>query len=202
MTVIFDDVAHAYTVDGVGVPSVTELVSPLGVDFDDLDEQAELAVEAAADRGTTMHAYIAHRLQGGAEDEFELQGSYGVYADAVELFLAEHEITPLLVETPLGCEGFAGTPDLVCEFDGKIAVVDYKFVSTVAKSKVGAQLGGYLSLCEANGVFPEALYAVQFLSSGEYRLYPTDIGGATVSFNACRFIHEIKTKKHPRGGIA
>lgn len=201
MEILFDETKHAYTVDGVSVPSVTQLVAPLGDDFDEMDEMMELAVEAAADRGVTMHAYLAHRLSGGRAEDFELQNSYSVFADAVELFLSEHTIEPLLVEAPLGCAEFAGTPDLICEFDGQIAILDYKFVSQIAKSKVCAQLGGYLNLCAENGIFPANLYAVQFLANGEYRLYPADLGAAMASFNACKFIYEIKTKKHPRGCI-
>lgn len=197
----FDEAKHQYRIDGVAVPSVTQLVAPLGDDFDDMDTEMELAVEAAADRGVTMHAYIAHRLNGSDSEDFELPSAYLPYAEAVELFLAEHHILPLLVETALPGPGFAGTPDLVCELDGVTAVVDYKFVSVIAKSKVGAQLGGYMALCEENGLFPEALYAVQFLSDGTYRLYPADVGAVAVSFHTCRFLYELKTKAHPRGRI-
>lgn len=97
----FDETIHQYCIDGVAVPSVTQLVSPLGDDFDDMDADLELTVEAAADRGVTMHAYLAHRLDGGEPEDFELPGQYLAYADAVELFLSEHIITPMLIETPL-----------------------------------------------------------------------------------------------------
>ena len=200
MTIEFDEATHRYTVDGQAVPSVTQLVAPLGPDLTE-DDDLELTMEAAADRGVTLHAYLAHRLQGGEAEDFELPGAYQPYAAAVELFLAEHQITPLLIETALPGPGFAGTPDLVCEFDGGIAILDYKFVSQVAKSKVGAQLGGYRALCEHNGVYVDALYAVQFLPDGTYRLYPADPTQAEVGFTVCRTLYEIKTKKHPRGRI-
>lgn len=201
--VTFDPAAHAYTVDGESVPSITQLVAPLGADYDEAaeDDLTSLAVEAAADRGTTMHAYLAHRLIGGAPEEFELPDAYAPYADAVELFLAEHRIDPYLIEQPLGSIAFAGTPDLVADFDGTLSVLDYKFVSQVAKSKVGAQLGGYLTLCNDNALYPDALYAVQFLPDGVYRLYPADVGQALASFHVCKTLYEIKTKKHPRGRI-
>lgn len=201
MKVEFFPDTHKYLVDDVEVPSVTQIVAPLGEDFDEPDDMVELAIEAAADRGVTMHAYIAHRLTGGAPEDFELPDAYIPYADAVELFLSEHSIVPLLIETPLPGDGFAGTPDLVCVFDGNESILDYKFVSTVAKSRTGAQLAGYLALCEENGVFPALLYAVQFLRSGEYRLYPTGVNNSTKAFEACREIYRIKRKKHPRGAI-
>ena len=138
----FDEATHQYHIDGIPVPSVTQLVAPLGDALDDLDPDLELTMEAAAERGVTMHAYLAHRLLGNAPEDFELPVDYQPYAEAVEQFLLEHRITPLLIETALAGDGFAGTPDLVCEFDGPLAILDYKFVSQVAKSKVGAQLGG------------------------------------------------------------
>ena len=200
MIVTFDETNHTYTVNGAAVPSVTEIVAPLGATMDELEGLLELAVENAAERGTTMHAYIAHRLQHGEEEDFELPDEYADYVDAVELFLSEHTIEPLLIEQPLGGDGFAGTPDLVCNFDGVLAILDYKFVSSISKSKVGAQLQGYLELCKQNGVFPEKLYAVQFMR-GDYRLYSVDIETTALSWTVCKTLYMIKTKKHPRGCI-
>lgn len=197
----FDESAHQYWIDGVAVPSVTQLVSPLGDDFDDMDAVLELAAEAAADRGVTMHAYLAHRLTGGEPEDFELPEQYSAYGDAVELFLSEHSITPMLIETPLAGEGFAGTPDLVGEFDGPISVVDYKFVSQLCKVRVGAQLFGYRELCEANGVYPEKLLAVQFLGDGTYRLYPVEGAQSQAAWTVCRTLDELKKQRHPRGRI-
>lgn len=200
MIVTFDEATHTYTVDGETVPSVTQLVAPLGSPMDEMDEMMEGAVENAAERGTTMHAYIAHRLQGGVEEDFELPADYADYVDAVELFLAEHTIEPLLVEQPLGGDGYAGTPDLVCIFDGEPTILDYKFVSTVAKSKVGAQLRGYMELCNHNDIYPEKLKAIQFMR-GDYRIYDVDTETTLLSWTVCKTLHLIKTKKHPRGRI-
>lgn len=202
MTVTFDETTHRYTVDGEIVPSVTQLVAPLGDDYDEPDELLESAVDIAADRGVTMHAYIAHRLAGLPAEDFELPGIYEIYAQGVEQLLAEHVIVPLIVETPMPGVGFAGTPDLVCEFDGTTAVLDWKFVSQIAKSKVGAQLAGYQELCVHNAVFPEALYAVQFTREGSYRLYPVEPEPNSLAFTVCKHLHAIKTRKHPRGRIA
>jgi len=202
MTLAFNEEKHEYLVDGRPAPSVTELVAPLGEDYDDLDEYMELAVDYAAERGTALHAYIAHRLTGGAPEDFELPTAYEGYAESVELFLAEHRIEPILIETALCCSQYAGTPDLVCDFDGTLTILDYKFVSQVAKSKVGAQLGGYLSLCEENGLEPQKLAAVQFLPEGEgYRLYPADKASAVAAFTACLAVYGWKKTQHKRGRI-
>ena len=201
MTIEFNEEKHQYLVDGVPVPSVTQLVAPLGADMDEPDDLLDMALDAATDRGVTMHAYIAHRLQGLPAEDFDLPGIYEPYACGVELLLAEHTVTPLSVETPMPGNGYAGTPDLVCEFDGVTAILDWKFVSTVAKSKVGAQLAGYMELCETNGIFPDRLYAVQFTRDGDYRLYPADPDTNMLAFKVCQHLHTIKTRRHPRGRI-
>lgn len=202
MNITFDAERHQYYVDEKPVPSVTQLCAPLGADYDEPDDDMlELTVEAAAERGATLHAYIEHRLYGGEIEDFELPPQYQGYADAVELFLAEHTILPYAVEEPIACNSYAGTPDLTCEFDGRDAILDWKFVSQLAKSKVAAQLGGYLDLCEYNGYYPPMLYAVQFLKDGAYRLYPVEFEFAERAFAACREIYALKNRKHPRGRI-
>ena len=200
MNLDFDKTTHRYIVDGHYVPSVTQIVAPLGEDYDEPDELTENVIDAAAERGTIMHEYIAHRLNGGAREDFELPEEYAEYADGVELFLDEHDIEPYAIETPITDGAYAGTPDLVCGFDEELCILDYKFVSSVSKSKVCAQLGGYLQLCEYNDIYPLSLIAVQF-RRGDYRLYETDVLSATKMWQAAAKLYEYKTMKHPRGRI-
>lgn len=199
----FDPETHTYRVDGEIVPSVTQLTAIFGPPPPEEGDDLELTVEAAADRGSTLHAYLQHRLEGGEPEDFELPDVCCPYADAVELFLSEHRLEPMLVETPLWGEArgvrFAGTPDLVGEFDGRLSILDWKFVSQVQKTKVGAQLSGYWELCGANGIFPEALYCVQFLQNGTYRLYPS--GMTADDLFLCLDVYRSARKKHPRGAI-
>lgn len=192
---------HKYLVDDVEVPSVTQLVAPLGEPFEEMEGVMGGKLDAAAERGTLMHGYIAHRLNGGEREEYDLPADYEPYVDSVELFLSEHEISPCLIEEPMFTAKFAGTPDLVAVFDGALSILDYKFVSQLSKSKVGAQLAGYMELCEEHGVHPDLLYAVQFMPNGEYRLYPTAVQPNRITFGFCKAIYEAKCRKHPRGAI-
>lgn len=200
----FDSDIHTYFVNDKPAPSVTQLTdiySSLSIQEGD---EMELTLEAAAERGVLLHGYLEHLFNGGSREDYELPGVYEGYADAVDLFLEEHRLEPHLVETPLYGEDqgvmFAGTPDFVGDFDGALSILDWKFVSQVQKTKVGAQLSGYMSLCLSNDIFPEKLYCVQFLADGTYRLYPA--GTKADSFYLCLKVYEEKTKKHPRGGIA
>ena len=200
----FDAETHTYRLDGELLPSVTQLTGIYGPIAVQEGDPMELTVEAAADRGSVLHGYIEHRLNGGGREGYELPDSYAAYADGVDLFLAEHELDPMLVEAPLHgeleCVRFAGTPDFVGLFDCVLCILDWKFVAQVQKTKVGAQLNGYLSLCLCNDIFPDALYCVQFLPDGTYRLYPA--GTLADSFSLCLSVYREIHKKHPRGGIA
>jgi hypothetical protein len=200
----FNEEWHEYYVNGVRVPGVTELVSILGEDYDSDDALREATIAAATERGITMHGYLEHRLLGGDPEEYEIPGEYSGYAEAVELFLAEHEFEPWLIETPMDGEAsgavYAGTPDFVGVFDGKATILDYKFVSSVAKTKVGAQLNGYQGLCLQNDINVEKLIAVQFMRDGTYRLYPARM--ENFDFLLCIEVWKAKNKKHLRGEIA
>ena len=191
----FDRLAHTYTNDGVIVPSVTDFVGILG---DDVDEYIEDAMERAADCGVTCHAVIEMALQ-GEDYTGEYPTAYQAHVNAIEQFLSENTIEPIAIEQPIYSSviNVAGTPDLLCMFNGKLAVLDWKCVSSIAKTKVKAQLNGYNAAYNEIGVFPEKLYAIQFLPNGTYRLYPTAVGD--MEFETCFNLYKLKNSKHPRG---
>jgi hypothetical protein len=194
---VFDAEQHKYFVDGVEYPSVSEIIKPLGDDVDDTD--LELVFEAAAERGTLCHWVLEQLLNGVTE--FEYPSSYESYIDAIRLFVSEHEIIPIAIETPIYSltEKMAGTPDLLCYFDDVLTIVDYKFVSQIAKVKVKAQLNAYQKMYTEQGVYPDQLLAVQFLNDGGYRIYPVKIDNTEIKL--CLQIYDLKHKKHSRGKI-
>lgn len=193
----FDPVEHVYTVDGKTVPCVSDIIAVFGKDIDEGDD-LELKMDAAADRGTTCHKVIEMYLR---HMEPEYPDEYEPYVDAIRLFLSEHKIQPIFIEQPIysAKHNYAGTPDLLCFFDGYLTLIDYKFVSQIAKTKVKAQLNAYCKAYEEQEIYPEFLYAVQFLKDGTYRLYPVkyDDTELEVALN----LWDLKHKKHPRGEI-
>lgn len=196
---LFYPETHTYTLDGKEIPSVTQLVEIYSTSKVEEDSDLELTFESAAERGTLLHGYLEHRLTGGEVEDYEIPAAYIGYVEAIELSLSEHELEPMLVEAMIHAYTFAGTPDYVGLFDGDLAIVDWKFVSQIQKTKIGAQLNGYKTLCERNCIYPNKLYCVQFLPNGEYRLYPVSDNGET--FDLCYKVYQAKNMKHPRGGI-
>lgn len=194
---VFIEEGHQYMLGDMLLPSVSEIIAPLGADLDDSD--LELKLEAAAERGTICHKLLELYLNG--EKESEYPSEYEGYADGIRLFLAEHKIVPYAIEKPICSKELmvAGTPDLFCEYDGKLTVIDYKFVSQICKPKVKAQLNLYRRMLEEAGVFPEQLIAVQFLPDGLYRLYP--VADSDAEYEACLRIYQFKKQKYARGKI-
>lgn len=188
---------HTYLLDGKPLMSVSELVNPLAQDMGAVDE---LTLEAAAERGTTCHKLL-ELLLNGEDIEGEYPDEYQCYVDGIELFLSEHDITPLYIEQPIYSEelGLAGTPDLICLFDGEMAIVDYKFVSQVQKTKLGAQVTAYKAMCEDNGIDIDAMYIAHFLPTGKYRLYPVEDNRERLDL--LLKLRAERQKKHARGRI-
>lgn len=178
------------------MPSVTDIV---GIYGEEMDESLDDAIERAADRGVTMHKVLELALRGEDYDD-EYPAIYTDYVDAIELFLSKHTIEPIAIEQPVFSDriGVAGTPDLLCMMDDVLTLVDYKFVSSVCKPKVRAQLTGYSDILRDQGVFVEQMLAVQFMR-GDIREYPVDFGGD--EWGTALKVYGIKKRKYKRGRI-
>ena len=194
---VFEPETHTYIVNDTPVPCVSDVIAPYG---EEPDGELELAMESAAERGTVCHAVLEQYMQGDYSAEYP--SAYTGYVEGIRLFLSEHSIQPIAAEVPIYSDrlGVAGTPDLLCSFDGGLALLYYKFVSQISKTKVKAQLNAYRLIYEDYGVFVDGLYAVQFLPGGEYRLYPVEISDTEI--HVAMELYRLKKKKHPRGRIA
>lgn len=194
----FDAEKHEYIVNGNVVPCVSDIIAVYGKEIEEGDD-LENTMEAAAERGTVCHK-VLEMLLGGREPEYP--SAYEMYVDAIRLFLSEHTILPLAIETPIYSEkyGYAGTPDLLCYFDGVLSLLDYKFVAQILKTKVKAQLNAYCKAYEEQDVYPDQLLAIQFLKDGTYRVYPVKYDDEEIEVAVK--LWNLKQKKHPRGKIA
>lgn len=197
--ILFDAEKHEYTVNGTAVPCVSDIIAVYGKEIEEGDD-LELTMDAAAERGTVCHRILEMYLKN--DDRVEYPSVYEPYVEAIRLFLAEHTILPLAIETPVYNEryNYAGTPDLLCYFDGVLTLVDYKFVAQIAKTKVKAQLNAYCKAYEEQDVYPDQMIAVQFLRDGTYRIYPVKYDDEELEIAVK--LWNLKHKKHPRGMIA
>ena len=135
MKIDFDAEKHEYSVGGVKIPSVSEILAPLSADrYDGLNPWM---LKAAAAKGTAVHEateLIDYGIE--PEEDSELEP----YLLAYQTFLCEHEVEWEMIERivyykrlpqdeiPL----FAGTVDRFGKVNGKYAVVDIKTYASLS----------------------------------------------------------------------
>ena len=142
MKIDFNEDKHEYSVNGVKVPSVSEILAPLNADR--YGEINQAVLRSAAERGKAVHELCEAIDYGIDTDEDEMPEIQG-YVDAYYQFLFDHDVEWSMVEQIVACyrgiEGeppiYAGTIDRFGIVDGKAAVVDIK---TYASMTTEAQM--------------------------------------------------------------
>lgn len=159
--IIFDDKLHQYTVDGVVIPSVTQIIKAAGLyDFSMVDPDV---LEYKRNLGTQVHA--ATEL----DDQDNLGGYDPViegYLSAWRKFKAETGFRVTHIEERLFHKKYhyAGTLDRLGKFGDRGVLIDIK-TGAIDLSTVGPQTAAY---AEAWG-FHGKRYALQLLD-GKYKL--------------------------------
>lgn len=161
MRLIFIEEGHRYLLDGVEIPSVTQIIKPL-YDFSGIS-QARL--DYASERGTAVHK--ATELSDMDDlDEDALDPVIVPYLDAWKKFRFEMGVEIIGMEQQLysTTHKYAGTFDRIAVIDGDSWLLDIKATASLSPA-VGVQLAGYAGLTTV-----KRRGAVQLLPSGEYRL--------------------------------
>ena len=110
MQIEFDETTHTYRADGVEVPSVTQVLSEVGINC--VDHIPEEKLEAAGIRGRHIHA-ACHYLDDGDLDFDTVKPEYLGYIRAYENFKNESGFFPRMKEAFVFSEELrvAGTLD-------------------------------------------------------------------------------------------
>lgn len=93
------------------------------------DEEADLIMAKAVDRGNNLHAYIENFFAGKVEVPTTEYPDNQVYLNQMVAVIKPYieRIEPLHIETPTYHPlGFGGSPDCIGLLDGKIMVFDWK----------------------------------------------------------------------------
>ena len=134
----FVEEQHIYIVDGIILPSITQLLSKK---FPDTYKHVDPDVlQRASERGTALHEQIEAFCRTGVMDNREvknfafLQKHHGfkVLSNELPVILFEHD-------EPVAC----GRIDLVIEIDGKRGLADIKRTSVLNKEYLFYQLNLY-----------------------------------------------------------
>lgn len=146
----FDEEKHKYYVNGVETPSITEIANPIS--FERLETLQKSMLERARQRGTRCHELAEEYLLLGELDIEEIETEFIPYIQQFILWVKTYRPKVIYTEKQLFGKDFCGTLDLLCEIDGKIINVDYKFTSAIDKKSLSVQLEGYYRLAQENGI--------------------------------------------------
>lgn len=163
---LFFDQGHKYTLDGVELPSVSELCRFLSREV--YGTVAQYTLDQAAERGTKVHkACEALDVYG----KVEVSEDFLPYVNAYLQFRREHDAQWNMVERSIAhqSERYAGTVDRYGTLDGVKALVDLKTTYTVHKRLAIAQLNLYRWMIEAEGHPVEKQYILHLKKDG-YKL--------------------------------
>lgn len=164
------DESHTYLVDGIIVPSVTQLLHrKFNKKYDGIS--AEVLNKAAA-RGTRIHKDIEEYCRLGKEPEYSETKDFIFVTKKNGLTVKENEI-PIILD--LGGETFAGRLDLILEAEGELAVADIKTTATLDKEYLAYQLNLYrLGAIQSYGYDIKRLYGIH-LKNGTRKAVPIPI---------------------------
>lgn len=192
----FDEATHTYTLDGVELPSVTQIIRYLAVDkANNADPNMALI---ARERGSAVHeATVVYDYSGEIPDDFPAE--YAPYLEAYVQFVRDYKPKWILTEHAMGSNvmgmGYAGTLDRFGLIDGEFSLLDIKTSYKVDIPSLSAQLAAYSKLLrEEQPTYSENkvnLYGLQLMRNGKYRLYKCDGFKGAMLFVDCRNIYKI-----------
>jgi len=128
-----DKGTHTYTLDGVVIPSVSQILSCVAVratpdSFWRSVSGSEMIVdsETSANFGNALHAIAAMTVQG---KKFQYDPQMEPWVQGLQKFLKDFDfLKPIAVEQSIYSKkyGFAGTPDLIADSTRRWYVIDWK----------------------------------------------------------------------------
>lgn len=129
----FDEAKHLYTVDGVKMPSVTEILNPLTAKH--YGEISKEVLRMAAERGTAVHEQC-EILDYGFDIDEDFPAEWMGYANAYIAFLNDYRPKWTGIEEMVYCEadGYCGRVDRYGKILGQTAVLDIKTTSAPTKA--------------------------------------------------------------------
>jgi hypothetical protein len=190
MALDFYDKGHIYMLDGERIPCVSDLCRFL---HREIYKEAPLwQMEAAADRGTTVHKATELLDTTGRA---EISDDYAPYLTAYATFLREHDVEWELIEHPdyHPVHGYAGTIDRYGKVDDISTLLDIKTTYTVYKPLCSASLNLYRLMLEARQKAVERLAILHLKKDGTYKLIIFDFDDAVPM--ALLTLHNVLKKK-------
>lgn len=186
--ITFDAKAHRYTKDGVGAPSVSQVLSDVGLINTDWFTPEGMA------RGIEVHEILATEdNQPDPLGIFDSDTAYSGYLMAWRDFKKMSGFVPGVIETPIYSSflGMAGTPDRIGTLGDRLCIVDIK---TGTKLKWhGLQLAGYKLLLGQHGRDVQ-LRGVYLKKTGKFTIQDYTIESYITDMMICLQMYKVKRK--------
>lgn len=133
------DETHTYLVDGILVPSITQILKvKFGKKYEGIDKDV---LQRAADKGTEVHEAIEKLCKTGEVEELKEVKNFAFLQKQYKFEVLENEVPIILFkdDEPIA----AGRLDLVLKMDDKVGGGDIKRTSTLDKEYLAYQLNLY-----------------------------------------------------------
>lgn len=193
-TLEYIDDTHTYLVDGVIVPSVTQILKT--VFKNKYDFVAPAVLKSASEKGTATHKAIEDYCKQGIDDGSQELKNFRFLQKQYGFKVLENEVPVILWrgDEPI-C---AGRLDMVIEMDGKIGGADIKRTSLLDKDYLGYQLNIYrLAYEQSYGVTWEFLRGIH-LRNEVRKFVPIPINEELTMQRVDDFIRSRNERKNKR----
>lgn len=191
MDIKFNEERHEYSVDGVIIPSVSEIIKPLTVDT--VEKAKPWLRDIAALRGSRIHQ-ITMLMDYG--EDVEVDADISGYIKAYRRFLDDYNPKWEGIETIVYHDGlgYAGTIDRYGTVNGHTCVVDIK-TGAYNKHTMSAQLGAYVSaLRKMKGYSASQAFDLMLSKDGTYEIkYINHLSAAL--FEHCLEIYDTMKRR-------
>lgn len=183
----FDESTHTFTLDGVVIPSVTQILKKAGL-IDDAWYDMYYA-----NKGTAIHKAV-ELFENDDLDEDSLDDEIKPYLGAWIKFKLETDWRTAQTELQVHGIGYAGIVDLVGSLNEEPAIIDLKSGSVVSPWW-GLQLAAYVNAIEIEVDLLPQRYALQLKNDGTYKLHEYKDRNDIRVFNAALTIANWKEGK-------
>lgn len=182
-TLTFAEETHQYRLDGIVIPSVTQIMEPLSrAKYKTIDESI---LRVAAKRGSDVHEAIEFYARYGI---MECQQEAEPYVKAYMKWAQEYAPQTIQTEQATWHKQlmYAGTVDTVSLVQGKKTLIDYKTTAELNDMLTSVQLEAYAQALSSHGVDIEQKAILHLRRDETYRfkVYPLHDVEAWKTFSA------------------
>lgn len=163
MQIEFIPDSHTYMVDGIIVPSVSQIMRPVSEKY--YNGISAQVLDHAAKRGTRVHQAI-YDMEVNCLPHKVFNVDIQSYLSNWLVIKKLKNIRPENQEIMLTNGKFCGTLDMIAMVDDQLSIIDFKTTAKVNKDLVEIQLAGYKELCEFNGWNIEKCYIIHLRKDG------------------------------------